>query len=59
MANFKDGDDYRLTSVSAVTAAISTHLSLKASYTWKRMGKPPLGFGKDDTLTAVSLIVIY
>ncbi len=57
--NFKDSDDYRLTTISAIQVAISTHLSLKASYTWKRSGKPPAGFFRDDAITAVALIVQY
>ncbi len=57
--NFKDSDDYRLTTVSAIQVAISSNLSLKASYTWKRVGKPPVGFVRDDTTTAVALIVNY
>ncbi len=57
--NFKDSDDYRLTTISAIQVAISTHLSLKASYTWKRVGKPPLGFVRDDTITSLALIVNY
>lgn len=57
--NFKDSDDYRLTTITALQAAISTHMSLKVSYTWKRVGKPPVGIGRDDTITAVALIVSY
>ncbi len=57
--NFKDSDDYRLTTISAIQVAISTHLSLKASYTWKRVGKPPTGFVRDDTITSLALIVNY
>ncbi len=57
--NFKDSDDYRLTTISAVQTALSTHLSLKATYTWKRSGKPPVGFSKDDSVTAIAFIVNY
>ena len=57
--DFKDSDDYRLSTETAVIASLSTHLSLKASYVWKRSNKPPAGFSKDDTLTAVALLVNY
>lgn len=59
LANFEDNEDYRLKTETALVASISTHVSLKASYVWKRLNKPARGFGKDDTLTAVALIVNY
>jgi putative salt-induced outer membrane protein len=50
---------YRINTETAVIAALSTHLSLKASFVWKRNGQPPPGFVKDDTITLVSLVVNY
>ena len=59
MANFKDNEDYRMNTESAVIASVTTHLSIKASFSWKRVNKPPTGFIKDDTFTSVALIVNY
>jgi putative salt-induced outer membrane protein YdiY len=59
LANFKDDEDYRMNTETAVIAAISTHLSLKASFVWRRQNKPPSGFIKDDTYTSLALIVNY
>ena len=44
---------------SALTAAISTHFSLKAAYLWKFVNSPPDGFMKTDTTTSMSIIVNY
>ncbi len=57
--NFNNRKDYRLNTETAVVASLTVHLSLKASYTWKRAAEPPVGFGKDDTITAVALLVNY
>lgn len=57
--NFNDRKDYRLNTETAVIASLTTHLSLKAAYTWKRVAEPPAGFGKDDTITSVALLVNY
>ena len=57
--NFDDYKNYRLNMESAIVASISTHMALKASFKWNRVGKPPVGFGKDDTTTSVALVVNY
>lgn len=57
--NFDDFKDYRLNTETALISSLTTHLSLKASYTWKRVAEPPAGFGKDDTITSVALLVNY
>lgn len=57
--DFTNLKDYRLNMETAVIASLTTQLSLKASYTWKRVGEPPPGFGKDDTVTSVALIINY
>ncbi|MBI3298474.1 MAG: DUF481 domain-containing protein [Elusimicrobia bacterium] len=59
LRDFSDGRNYRLNTETAFISAMSTHLSLKASYKWKRVNAPPLGFVKDDTFTALALIVNY
>ena len=57
--NFKNSDDYRLNTETALTAALSTHLSLKTSFVWNRLGKPAPGIGKDDTKVIAGLIITY
>jgi len=57
--NFKDPKAYLLNTETALIAAVSTHLSLKASFVWKRNAKPPVGVVKDDTVTSMSLVVNY
>ncbi len=57
--NFKESKDYRFNAESALTAVLTTRLSLKVSYGLKFRNTPPPSFGKTDTLTAVSLIVNY
>ena len=57
--NFKDRKAYLLNTETSLTAAVSTHLSLKASFVWKRNGKPPAGVVRDDTITSMALVVNY
>jgi putative salt-induced outer membrane protein YdiY len=57
--DWSDSKDYRLNTETAIIASLTTHLSLKASYKWNRVGKPPAGIGKDDTTTMVALIINY
>jgi putative salt-induced outer membrane protein len=57
--NFDDPDAYRLNAETALTASVSTHVSLKLSYGLKRVNEPPPGFGKNDTLTSAALIFNY
>ncbi|MBI4371749.1 MAG: DUF481 domain-containing protein [Elusimicrobia bacterium] len=59
LRRFSDGGDYRLSTETAATAALNAHLSLKASYKWKQVNRPPAGFVRDDTVTALALIVNY
>jgi len=59
LANFEDSKGYRLNTETAVTAAISTHFSIKTSYVWNRVGDPPPGFIKDDTTFAVALLASF
>ncbi len=54
-----DSKDYRLNTETALIASLSTHLALKVSYVWHRVGKPPAGVGKDDTITSAALIINY
>ncbi len=57
--NFKNSKGYRLATESAVIASITTHLSLKTSFQWKRNALPPPGNDKDDTLTSAALVINY
>lgn len=57
--NLKESKDYRFNAETALTAALTTRMSLKLSYALKFRNTPPPAFGKTDTLTAVSLIVNY
>jgi putative salt-induced outer membrane protein YdiY len=59
LRNFKEARDWRLTTDTALITSISTNLSLKVGYNWKHRNLPPAGFGKNDTLSSVSLIVNY
>lgn len=59
LINVEDDADYRAKTETALTAAMSTHLSLKVSYKWMHVGRPPVGFHKNDTLTTVGLLVNY
>lgn len=59
LSNFKDGAAYRLATQTALTASMTTHHSMKLSFLWKRVNRPPAGFIKDDTLAAAALIVNY
>lgn len=57
--NFDDPDDFRLKTETSLLSALSTHLALKVSYVWKHVGRPPVGFSRNDTITTVGLIATY
>lgn len=57
--NFSDQDAYRLNTETALSASLTTHVSLKTSFVWKKVNVPPPGFAKNDTLTSVALIFNY
>jgi putative salt-induced outer membrane protein YdiY len=57
--NFKNSDDHRINTETALVSSVSTNISLKVSYKWNHRNLPPTGFGKNDTLTSVSLILNY
>jgi putative salt-induced outer membrane protein YdiY len=57
--NFNNPKGYRFNTETALIAALSTHLSLKTSFDWKRNGQPPVGAVRDDTITSVALVVNY
>lgn len=57
--SFDDSKAYRLKTETALIASMTTHLSLKTSFVWKRNAVPPAGTIKDDTLTSVALIINF
>lgn len=57
--DFKDATDYHLNTETALVASVASHVSIKASYKWKRAGRPVPGFGKDDTVTGMALVIDY
>lgn len=57
--NFEDRRDYRLNMETSLAVAISAVFSIKLSYLWQRVGKPPAGFTRDDTTTKVALIANF
>jgi putative salt-induced outer membrane protein len=59
LGNLKDSKGYRMNAETALTASISTHFSLKASYVWKFVNAPAPGFKKTDTITSMAIIVNY
>jgi putative salt-induced outer membrane protein len=59
LQNFKNPDDFRSKTETSITAAISTHFSLKMSYVWKHVGSPPAGFKRNDTIATMGLVATY
>lgn len=57
--DLEESKNYRLNTETALTAAINSLFSIKASYVWNRVGKPAAGFSRDDTTTAVALIASF
>ncbi len=59
IANAKDVNGFRINTETALVTAISTHLSFKSSFVWRRVNAPPPATVKNDTTTAVALIITY
>lgn len=57
--SLKDARDARLNTETALTAALSTFLSVKNSFVWRHDGRPPSGKRKDDTILSVALIASF
>jgi putative salt-induced outer membrane protein YdiY len=57
--NFQSINGYHLNTETALTANLTTHLSLKTSYTWNRINEPTPGAGKDDTKLSAALVITY
>lgn len=57
--SLKDTRDARLNTETALTAALSTSLSVKNSFVWRHDARPPAGKRKDDTIFSVALIASF
>jgi putative salt-induced outer membrane protein len=54
-----DKRDGRLNTETALTAALTTALSVKNSFVWRHDYRPPQGKRKDDTVLSVALIASF
>ncbi len=54
-----DSRDARLGTETALTAALTSSLSIKNSFVWKHDSRPPAGKRKDDTILSVALIASF
>lgn len=57
--NFKNGEDWRLVTETALSAAISSMLSSKIAWKYEHVNLPPAGKIKGDTTTTVSLLAKF
>jgi putative salt-induced outer membrane protein YdiY len=54
-----DARDARMNAETALVAALTTSLSVKNSFAWRHMSRPPAGKRKDDTVLSVALIASF
>ena len=59
VADLNTGDDWRFTNEVAVTAALSTRLSLEVSHTLSHLNRPVPGFRKTDTILAAAMVANF
>lgn len=57
--NLSMGDDWRGASVTAVSAALNTLLSLKVSHIISYLNQPVEGFGRVDTITSAAIVATF
>jgi len=57
--SLSDGDQWRADNIAALTAKLTTLLSLKVSHTTRFVNAPAFGFEKTDTITAVALVAKF
>jgi putative salt-induced outer membrane protein YdiY len=57
--NFRTTEDWRLTTETALVAAISSMLSSKVAWKYEHVNVPPAGKVKGDTTTTVSLLAKF
>ena len=58
-ADLNTGDDWRFTNEVAVTAALSTRLSLKVSQKLSHLNRPVPGSRKTDTILAAAMVANF
>jgi putative salt-induced outer membrane protein len=58
-ASLDEGEDWRFGNALALTAAITSVFSLKASHEVKHVNAPVPGFEKTDTLTSIALVAKF
>lgn len=54
-----DKRDNRMATETAVSAALTTSLAIKNTFTWRHDSRPPTGKVKDDTVFAVALVATF
>jgi putative salt-induced outer membrane protein YdiY len=54
-----DKRDSRVNTETDLTTALSSHFSVKTSFTWKRSNLPPAGVHKDDEITSFALLANF
>jgi putative salt-induced outer membrane protein YdiY len=59
LTSLADARDAHAGTETALTAALTTTLSVKNSFVWKHDARPPAGKRKDDTLLSVALIATF
>jgi putative salt-induced outer membrane protein len=59
LPNFDTSEDWRLTTVTSLSAAISSMFSSKISWKYEHVNLPPLGKIKGDTTTTISLLAKF
>lgn len=57
--SMKSSEDFRMNTETDLIATLTNHFSLKLSYKWQHVQKPPTGFGRNDTFTTISLVANY
>ena len=57
--SLKDKRDNRINTETALTAALTSVLSVKNSFTWRHDSRPPAGTRKDDTILAIAMIASF
>ena len=59
VAGLNSGDDWRFTNEVAVTAALSTRLSLKVSHKLSYLNRPVPGFRKTDAILSAAMVANF
>ncbi len=57
--DFDDSDDWRISNTTALSTAINSIFSLKASYALVYLNQPAVGFEKRDSVTSIALVAKF